>query len=88
MGLSEASSPSALLFWSWQRYGGADNHYFFFDQHRNSAHSYDFWIEGTFLPAGDYTLSRELETVVVLTERRSSGGGTGLPDAHQNAGLG
>src|SRR4051812_39821517 len=27
---------------------------------------YDFWIEGTFLPAGDYTLSRELETLVVF----------------------
>jgi len=33
---------------------------------------YDFWIEGTFLPAGDYTLSRELETVLVLRNEEAA----------------
>jgi hypothetical protein len=32
---------------------------------------YDFWVEGTLLPAGDYTLSRIEETVVVFRNSKA-----------------
>jgi len=53
-GLSEASSLQhyySVL----QRLRRRRQHYFFFDQHPTAHIPYDFWIEGTFCPAGDYT---------------------------------